>query len=175
MLAHVIQQLRDRRDRAVALAALTAVLETAGTTVVESTGSDGDSENVRVSSGRTRVGRFLSSPRRSGFPECGPPRSAVLVRSRSGSGGLLFKSERNRVQATTAPADCRFGSLVAPKWSPVRVCTMCTPWTSERVVPVPVWAGLRRFAGEWRIFNCWNPVRVPPRAQHIPSSEGFLL
>lgn len=50
MLAHVTQQLRDRCDRAVALAALTAVLETAGTTVVESAGYDGDSENVRVSS-----------------------------------------------------------------------------------------------------------------------------
>lgn len=36
------------------------------TTVVESAGYDGDSENFRVSSGRTRVGRFLSRPRRSG-------------------------------------------------------------------------------------------------------------
>jgi ParB family chromosome partitioning protein len=50
MLAHVAQQLRDRRDRAAALAALTAELEAAGTTVVESAGYDGDSENVRVSS-----------------------------------------------------------------------------------------------------------------------------
>ncbi|MDE8671106.1 ParB/RepB/Spo0J family partition protein, partial [Pseudarthrobacter sp. H3Y2-7] len=50
MLAHVTQQLRDKRDRAAALAALTKELETAGTTVVESAGYDGDSENVRVSS-----------------------------------------------------------------------------------------------------------------------------
>jgi ParB family chromosome partitioning protein len=50
MLAHVTQQLRDKRDRAAALAALTAELVTAGTTVVESAGYDGDSENVRVSS-----------------------------------------------------------------------------------------------------------------------------
>jgi ParB family transcriptional regulator, chromosome partitioning protein len=50
MLAHVTQQLRDRRDRAAALAALRAELEAAGTTVVETAGYDGDSENVRVSS-----------------------------------------------------------------------------------------------------------------------------
>ncbi|WP_426226269.1 hypothetical protein [Pseudarthrobacter sp. DSP2-3-2b1] len=50
MLAHVTQQLRDKRDRAAALAALTEELETAGTTVVESAGYDADSENVRVSS-----------------------------------------------------------------------------------------------------------------------------
>ncbi len=50
MLAHVTQQLRDRGDRAAALAALTAELQAAGTTVVETSGYDGDSENVRVSS-----------------------------------------------------------------------------------------------------------------------------
>lgn len=50
MLAHVTQQLRDRRDRAAALVALTAEKEAAGTTVVERAGFDGDSENVRVSS-----------------------------------------------------------------------------------------------------------------------------
>lgn len=50
MLAHVTQQLRDRLDRAAALAALTAELEAAGTTVVDTAGYDGDGENVRVSS-----------------------------------------------------------------------------------------------------------------------------
>ncbi|QHK22508.1 ParB/RepB/Spo0J family partition protein (plasmid) [Pseudarthrobacter psychrotolerans] len=50
MLAHVTQQLRDRRDRAAALAALRAELEAAGTTVVETAGYDEDSENVRVTS-----------------------------------------------------------------------------------------------------------------------------
>jgi ParB family chromosome partitioning protein len=50
MLAHVTQQLRDRRDRAAALAALTAELEAAGTNVVATVGYDGDSENVRVTS-----------------------------------------------------------------------------------------------------------------------------
>ena len=56
-----------------------------------------------------------------------------------------------------------------------RVCTMCTPWASDRVVLVPDWAGLRRYSGEWRKFKGWNPVRVPPRAQHSPSSEAILL
>jgi hypothetical protein len=55
------------------------------------------------------------------------------------------------------------------------VCTMCTPWPSDRVVLGPVRAGLVMFSGEWRIFKGWSPVRVPPRAQHSPSSEGFLL
>ena len=50
MLAHVTQQLRDRRDRAAALAALRAELEAAGTTVVETADYDGDSDNVRVTS-----------------------------------------------------------------------------------------------------------------------------
>jgi ParB family chromosome partitioning protein len=50
MLAHITQQLRDRRDRAAALAALTAELVAAGTTVVEKAAYDGESENVRVSS-----------------------------------------------------------------------------------------------------------------------------
>jgi ParB family chromosome partitioning protein len=49
MLLHVTQQLRDKRDRAAALAALIAELEAAGTTVVEA-GYDGDNENVRVTS-----------------------------------------------------------------------------------------------------------------------------
>ena len=50
---------------------------------------------------------------------------------------------------------------------------MCTPWASDRVVLVSDWAGLRRFAGEWRIFKGWNPVRVPPRAQCFRRSGAF--
>jgi ParB family chromosome partitioning protein len=49
MLLHVTQQLRDKRDRAAALAALIAELEAAGTTVVEA-GYDAENENVRVAS-----------------------------------------------------------------------------------------------------------------------------
>jgi hypothetical protein len=44
-----------------------------------------------------------------------------------------------------------------------------------RVVLVPDWAGLAMFSGEWQVFRGWNLVRVPPRAQHSPSSQGFLL
>ena len=44
---------------------------------------------------------------------------------------------------------------------------MCTPWALEWVVLATDWAGLRRFAGEWRKFKGWNPVRVPPRAGTI--------
>ena len=53
------------------------------------------------------------------------------------------------------------------------VCTMCTPWASDRVVLVPDCAGLRRLSGEWRKFGGWNPVRVPPRAQCFPRSGPF--
>ncbi|MCU1567505.1 MAG: ParB-like partition protein, partial [Pseudarthrobacter sp.] len=49
MLLHVTQQLRDKRDRAAALAALIAELEAAGTTLVEA-GYDADHENLRVTS-----------------------------------------------------------------------------------------------------------------------------
>uniref|UniRef100_UPI001124E5C5 ParB/RepB/Spo0J family partition protein n=1 Tax=Arthrobacter globiformis TaxID=1665 RepID=UPI001124E5C5 len=50
MLLHVTQQLRDKRDRAAALAALTAELEAAGTTVVPECGYGEDSETLRVTS-----------------------------------------------------------------------------------------------------------------------------
>ena len=33
---------------------------------------------------------------------------------------------------------------------------------------------LRRFSGKCRIFKCWNPVRVPPRAQCFPCSGAFF-
>jgi ParB family chromosome partitioning protein len=47
-LFHVAQQLRDDRERAAALAAFTAELEAAGTTIVDAPGYDEDSENLRV-------------------------------------------------------------------------------------------------------------------------------
>lgn len=50
MLLHVAQQLRDKRDRAVARAAFTAELEAAGTTIVEAPGYSEDNETLRVSS-----------------------------------------------------------------------------------------------------------------------------
>lgn len=86
MLSHVTQQLRDRRDRAVALAALTAVLETAGTTVVESAGYDGYSENVRVSS-LNRPPMRTSTPCTSSRPSrsravCCPGRTTAATHQR---------------------------------------------------------------------------------------------
>ena len=35
----------------------------------------------------------------------------------------------------------------ATKWARRRVCTMCTPWASDRVVLAPDWAGLGGFRG----------------------------
>lgn len=49
-LFHVAQQLRDDRERAAALAAFTAELEAAGTTIVEAPGYSEDSETLRVTS-----------------------------------------------------------------------------------------------------------------------------
>lgn len=50
MLLHVTQQLRDKRDRAAALAAFTADLEKDGITIVEAPGYNDESEALRVSS-----------------------------------------------------------------------------------------------------------------------------
>lgn len=54
------------------------------------------------------------------------------------------------------------------------VCTMCTPWASDRVVPGPVRAGLGMFSGEWRICKVRSPVRVPSRARVFPQAGGPL-
>jgi hypothetical protein len=37
------------------------------------------------------------------------------------------------------------------------------------------WLGFRMFSRVPGVCTGSNVVRVPPRAQHIPSSEGFLL
>ena len=55
------------------------------------------------------------------------------------------------------------------------VCTMCTLWASDWAVWVSDRAGFRMFPGLPNVCKGWNAVRVPPRAQHIPSSEGVLL
>jgi hypothetical protein len=55
------------------------------------------------------------------------------------------------------------------------VWTMSTLWASDRVVHRSDRAGFRMFPGESSVCKGWNAVRVPPRAQHSPSSEGFLL
>lgn len=45
---------------------------------------------------------------------------------------------------------------------------MCTPGTSDSVVPASDWFGFGMFSGEWRVFNGWRPVRVPSRARVLP-------
>ncbi len=50
MLAHVAQQLRDRRESAATRAALTAELEAAGTTIVEDPGYGNEHDTLRITS-----------------------------------------------------------------------------------------------------------------------------
>lgn len=55
------------------------------------------------------------------------------------------------------------------------VLTMSTDLASDWVVYRPDSDVLGMFSGVPCVFGAWNAVRVPPRAQHSPSSEGFLL
>ena len=84
-----------------------------------------------------------------------------------------YRSETVRKTQLPRPDGRLRGPIGAPKWARKRVCTMCTPWVSDRVVLVPDWAGLRMFAGEWRKFRGWNPVRVPPRVRVFPVQGLF--
>jgi hypothetical protein len=52
---------------------------------------------------------------------------------------------------------------------------MCTPGPSDSAVPMPDWAGLGMFSGEWRNIKGSNPVRVPPRARMTPRQRGFCF
>ncbi len=45
-----------------------------------------------------------------------------------------------------------------------KVCTMCTPWASDRAVHRLDWLGLAIFTGVVSVCKSWSPVRVPPRA-----------
>jgi hypothetical protein len=54
------------------------------------------------------------------------------------------------------------------------VCTLCTLRASARAVLGSDRAGFRVFPREPSVYKGWSPVRVPPWAQHDPSSEGFL-
>lgn len=100
-------------------------------------------------------------------PARGPPRHAVLVGGRYGSGGLLFISRRNRLQDTTAAP----GRPVAAPGRPFnqrgwgrrsgqeRGCEQCrigSYWCRTGQVS-------RCFQGSgW--FKGWSPVRFPPQA-----------
>jgi hypothetical protein len=55
------------------------------------------------------------------------------------------------------------------------VCTLCTLLPSDWVVEGSDRVGFRMFSREFSVCKGWNAVRVPPRAQQFPSSEGFLL
>jgi hypothetical protein len=55
------------------------------------------------------------------------------------------------------------------------VCTKYTLWASDWGVLGSDRVGFRMFPGESSVCRVGNAVRVPPRAQHSPSSEGFLL
>ena len=67
----------------------------------------------------------------------------------------------------------RFGLLESGKkevWT-----LLSTLLASDWAVYRPDWLGLPMFPRESSVYMGWNAVRVPPRAQHFPSSEGFLL
>ena len=69
----------------------------------------------------------------------------------AGSVPEAFPSDRCEIarKSQLPRANGHISSLVgAPKAGKERVCTMCTPWASDRVVRVPDWAGLRMFSGE---------------------------
>ncbi len=53
------------------------------------------------------------------------------------------------------------------------VWTVSTPRVSDWAVPVPDWAELGTFLGEWREFKGGSPVRVPLRAHVSPSQRPF--
>jgi len=52
---------------------------------------------------------------------------------------------------------------------------MSTPFASDPDVQAMDCFGFRMLLGVPSVCKAWNAVRVPPRAHHIPSSEGFLL
>ena len=63
-----------------------------------------------------------------------------------------------------------FGALRAKK----KVWTLSTLLASDWAVLPPNRLGFRMFPPLPSISKAWNPVRVPPRAQHTPSSEGVF-
>ena len=97
-------------------------------------------------------------------------RAVVLCLFEPGPVPVAYSSNRSEIafKPQLPRADCRFSSLVALKWAKEGVCTMCTPWASDRVVLLPDWAELRRISGQRQKLRCWNPVRVPPRALVFP-------
>lgn len=65
--------------------------------------------------------------------------------------------------------------MCVEQMSKERVWTMSTLIAPDRIVQPPDWPGFRLFPRDPSDSKAWNRVRVPPRARHNPSSEGFLL
>ncbi len=57
---------------------------------------------------------------------------------------------------------------------PREVWTMSALSSSDCLVQPPDWPGFRMFPPLPSDSKAWNPVRVPPRARHTPSSEGVF-
>ena len=89
-----------------------------------------------------------------GFQQKGPHRTAMLIRRRSVSGPLLIVFERNRA-LPGRPSSSPVGVAEVDKKS---VCTLCTLWASDSVIPVPVRAGFGMFLREPSVNRVRNAV-----------------
>jgi hypothetical protein len=83
---------------------------------------------------------------------------------------LVTSGERRASARHFSPRLKRCANLVvvALKCTINKMCTMCTSWVSDSVVPS---LGLGRIGdglGEVSVFKGWRPVRVPPRARVFP-------
>ena len=87
-------------------------------------------------------------------------------------GGRCGTSQLTRPGISGRP---RRPSLGDPFSGKSRVWTLSTLSSSYWSIQAPDGPVFRMFARTPSVFKAWNAVRVPPRAQHLPSSEGFLL
>jgi hypothetical protein len=92
---------------------------------------------------------------------------------RTGSGG----ARSGRLSVGHRAAAPWLGSA-AVAWSCLEcgkdVCTMCTLSASDWAVHRPDCLGFGMFSGVPSVWKGWSAVRVPPRAQQVPSSEGIF-
>ena len=65
-------------------------------------------------------------------------------------------------------------SVIGARSSKKEVWTMSTLLASDWPLQPPDWPGFRMFSPLPSVCKAWNPVRVPPRARHTPSSEGVF-
>jgi hypothetical protein len=93
--------------------------------------------------------------------------SILEVRVRVAAGG----SEPQNLSVGTFPAS---RVVLVPSELARGVRTVSTHWPSDWAVPRPDWPGLPMFPRDPSVCKAWNHVRVPPRAQHTPSSEGVF-